>query len=60
MPRLAAAQLGSLHALIFAEIGRRTTANDGPDEIAEAVLEVLDAAEELFGEPLLTYATRTN
>jgi hypothetical protein len=56
LPRAAAAQLGSVHALVFAEIGRRITAGEGPDPIAEAVLGLLDVIEDLLGERLLTYA----
>ncbi|KUJ65082.1 TetR family transcriptional regulator [Streptomyces albus subsp. albus] len=57
-PRLVAAQLGSVHALVFTEIGRRTTAGESPDTIAGAVIRLLDAAESLLGEPLLGYAVR--
>lgn len=58
LPRVVAAQLGSFHALVFAEIGRRTVAGEGPDAIARAVLDLLDAVEGLFSERLLTYAVR--
>ncbi|GAB3964362.1 TetR/AcrR family transcriptional regulator [Actinoallomurus acanthiterrae] len=58
LPRVAAAQIGWFHALVFAEIGERVTAGQGPDVIAKAVLELLDTVEELLGERLLTYAVR--
>ncbi|WP_336207095.1 TetR/AcrR family transcriptional regulator [Nonomuraea sp. LPB2021202275-12-8] len=58
LPRVVAWQLGSLHAMVFAEIGRRTTAGEGPDTIAEAVLELLDVIEDLLGERVLGYAVR--
>ncbi|WP_285623660.1 TetR/AcrR family transcriptional regulator [Actinoallomurus iriomotensis] len=57
-PRVVAAQIGWFHALVFAEIGERVTAGQGPDEIATAVLELLDTVEELLGERLLAYAVR--
>ncbi|TDC26318.1 TetR/AcrR family transcriptional regulator [Streptomyces sp. 8K308] len=58
LPRVVATQLGSLHALVYSEIGRLISAGQHPDAIAEAVLALLDAAEEILGEPILTYATR--
>lgn len=57
-PRVVAAQIGWFHALVFAEIGERVTAGQGPDEIATAVLALLDTVEELLGERLLAYAVR--
>ncbi|MFI7454271.1 TetR/AcrR family transcriptional regulator [Nonomuraea sp. NPDC049714] len=58
LPRVVAWQLGSLHALVFTEIGRRTTAGESPDVIAEAVLELLDVIEDTLGERVLSYAVR--
>ncbi|WP_433345980.1 TetR/AcrR family transcriptional regulator [Microtetraspora malaysiensis] len=58
LPRLVAWHIGCLHALVYAEIGRRTTAGESPDAIAAAVLELLDVAEDLLGERVLTYAVR--
>ncbi|MEW9551057.1 TetR/AcrR family transcriptional regulator [Nonomuraea sp. NPDC050783] len=58
LPRAVAWQLGSLHALVLSEIGRRTAAGEPPDAIAEAVLELLDVVEGLLGERMLTYAVR--
>ncbi|MFB9837333.1 TetR/AcrR family transcriptional regulator [Actinoallomurus acaciae] len=57
-PRVVAAQIGWFHALVFAEIGERVTAGQGPDEIAAAVLALLDTVEEFLGERLLAYAVR--
>ncbi|GAA5185573.1 TetR/AcrR family transcriptional regulator [Rugosimonospora acidiphila] len=58
MPRVVAAQLGSLHSLVFADIGNLTTAGAGPDEIAKALLKLLDVTEDLLSERLLSYAVR--
>ncbi|MET9064648.1 TetR/AcrR family transcriptional regulator [Streptosporangium sandarakinum] len=58
LPRVVAWQLGSLHSLVLQEIGRRTSAGQSPDAIAEAVLELLDAVEDVLGERVLTYAVR--
>ncbi|MGA5763179.1 TetR/AcrR family transcriptional regulator [Nonomuraea bangladeshensis] len=58
LPRVVAWQLGALHALVYTEIGRRTTLGEGPDTIAAAVLDILDTAEELLGGHILTYAAR--
>ncbi|MEU0481786.1 TetR/AcrR family transcriptional regulator [Streptosporangium sp. NPDC006013] len=58
LPRMVAWQLGCLHSLVYAEIGRRTTAGENPDAIAEAVLDLLDAFEDLLGERVLSYAVR--
>ncbi|MFG2073250.1 TetR/AcrR family transcriptional regulator [Nonomuraea maritima] len=58
LPRAAAAQLGAVHALVLREIGRRVAAGEGPDATARALLELLDATEDLLGERLLTYAVR--
>lgn len=58
LPRVAAAQLGAVHALVFAEIGRHVAAGEGPDSIAEALLDLLDVTEDLLGERLLAYAVR--
>ncbi|GAA3012941.1 TetR/AcrR family transcriptional regulator [Streptosporangium longisporum] len=58
LPRVVAAQIGLAHALVFAEVGRRTTAGEAPEEIATAVLRLLDVIEDLLGEPVLTYAPR--
>ncbi|WP_063730826.1 TetR/AcrR family transcriptional regulator [Streptomyces sp. RTd22] len=58
LPRVVATQLGAFHALVFAEIGRRTEAGEGPDAIAAAVVALLDAFQGVQGEPLATYAVR--
>ncbi|MFI7462004.1 TetR/AcrR family transcriptional regulator [Nonomuraea sp. NPDC049646] len=58
LPRAVAWQIGCLHSLVYAEVGRRVAVGERPDAIAEAVLELLDVTEALFGEPLLTYAVR--
>ncbi|MDA0639728.1 MULTISPECIES: hypothetical protein [Nonomuraea] len=51
-------QIGALHSLVYTEIGRRTAIGKEPDTIAAAVLGILDAAEELLGGHILTYAVR--
>jgi AcrR family transcriptional regulator len=58
LPRLVAAQIGWFHALVFTEIGERVTAGRSPEEIATAVLELLDTVEALLAEPVLAYAVR--
>ncbi|UBU08286.1 TetR/AcrR family transcriptional regulator [Nonomuraea gerenzanensis] len=58
LPRVMAWHLGCLHALVLGEIGRRTAAGERPEEIARAVLELLDVAESVLGERVLTYAVR--
>ncbi|MEV4360301.1 TetR/AcrR family transcriptional regulator [Nonomuraea sp. NPDC004186] len=58
LPRVAAWHIGCLHALVYAEIGRRTVAGEPPDAIATAVLELMDVAEGLLGERVLAYAVR--
>jgi AcrR family transcriptional regulator len=58
LPRVVAAQIGWFHSLVFAEIGKRVAAGEGPDLVATAVLELLDTIEDLLGERLLTYAVR--
>ncbi|GAA3099553.1 TetR/AcrR family transcriptional regulator [Streptosporangium carneum] len=58
LPRVVAWHLGCLHSLVYTEIGGRTAAGESPDTIAEAVLDLLDAAESLLGERALTYAVR--
>ncbi|MBE1486455.1 TetR/AcrR family transcriptional regulator [Plantactinospora soyae] len=58
LPRAIAWQLGCLHSLVFAEIGRRTTAGEGPEAIAEAALALLDVVESLLSEQVLSYAVR--
>ncbi|WP_030921829.1 TetR/AcrR family transcriptional regulator [Streptosporangium amethystogenes] len=58
LPRMVAWQLGCLHSLVYAEIGRRTTAGENPDAIAKAVLALLDTFEDLLGERVLGYAVR--
>jgi AcrR family transcriptional regulator len=57
-PRVAAAQIGSIHAMLYTEIGRLLTAGHTPNMIAATLTELLDATEDLLGQPLLTYATR--
>lgn len=58
LPRAAAWHIGSLHALVLTEIGRRTAAGERPDAIAEAVLELLDVVESMLSEKVLAYAVR--
>lgn len=58
LPRLVAWQVGAFHSLVYAEIGRLTTAGASPDAIAAAVLRLLDTFEDLLGERLLGYAVR--
>ncbi|KAB8181428.1 TetR/AcrR family transcriptional regulator [Microbispora catharanthi] len=58
LPRVVAWHIGCLHSLVYAEIGRRTTAGESPDAIAAAVLELLDVAESLLGERVRAYAVR--
>ncbi|MEV0235903.1 helix-turn-helix domain-containing protein [Nonomuraea sp. NPDC050786] len=58
LPRLMAWHIGCLHALIYAEIGRRTATGERPDAIAAAVLELLDVVEGVLGEQVLAYAVR--
>ncbi|WP_049565089.1 TetR/AcrR family transcriptional regulator [Nonomuraea sp. SBT364] len=58
LPRVVAWQLGSFHAMVLAEIGRRTVAGEGPDAIAGAVLDLLDVIEDVLGERVLGYAVR--
>ncbi|MCG5220014.1 TetR/AcrR family transcriptional regulator [Streptosporangium sp. KLBMP 9127] len=58
LPRAVAWHIGSVHALILSEIGDRTSAGERPDEIATAVLELLDVVEGLLGERVLGYAVR--
>ncbi|MFD1537233.1 TetR/AcrR family transcriptional regulator [Nonomuraea guangzhouensis] len=58
LPRMVAWHIGGFHALVYAEIGKRTAAGDSADDIAPAVLELLDVFEDLLGERLLTYAPR--
>ncbi|MFC5828908.1 TetR/AcrR family transcriptional regulator [Nonomuraea insulae] len=58
LPRAVAWHIGSLHALVLAEIGRRAAAGERPDAIAEAVLELLDVVESLLSEKVLAYAVR--
>lgn len=58
VPRLVASQIGWFHSLVFTEIGTRTLAGEEPDAIAEPVLTLLDAIEDLLGERVLEYAVR--
>ncbi|MEU8247388.1 TetR/AcrR family transcriptional regulator [Nonomuraea sp. NPDC048916] len=58
LPRAVAWHIGCLHALVLAEIGRRTAAGESPDAIAEAVLELLDVVGGLLGERVLGFAVR--
>jgi AcrR family transcriptional regulator len=58
LPRTVAWHIGSLHALVMTEIGRRTSAGERPDVIADAVLELLDVVESLLGDRILRYAVR--
>ncbi|MGP3988260.1 TetR/AcrR family transcriptional regulator [Streptomyces sp. 3N207] len=54
----AASQIGWFHSLVFTEIGRRLVTGRTPDEIADDVLALLDAVEELLGERAFSYAVR--
>ncbi|MFI6291050.1 TetR/AcrR family transcriptional regulator [Nonomuraea sp. NPDC050790] len=56
--RIAAWQLGALHALVYTEIGARVAAGQPPERIAAGVLALLEAAERTLGGPLLGYAVR--
>ncbi|MEU7745696.1 TetR/AcrR family transcriptional regulator [Nonomuraea sp. NPDC049158] len=58
LPRMVAWHIGVFHALVYAEIGERTTAGQSADTIAAAVLDLIDVYEDLLGDRLLTYATR--
>ncbi|MEV4108429.1 helix-turn-helix domain-containing protein [Nonomuraea sp. NPDC049695] len=58
LPGVMAWHIGCLHALVYAEIGRRTAAGERPDAIAAAVLELLDVVEGVLGEQVLAYAVR--
>ncbi|GII59254.1 TetR family transcriptional regulator [Planotetraspora thailandica] len=58
LPHVVAWQVGALHELVYTEIGRRTAAGEDPGTIAAAVLDILDAAEDLLGGRILTYAIR--
>ncbi|SEH01367.1 DNA-binding transcriptional regulator, AcrR family [Nonomuraea solani] len=58
LPRAVAWQLGSLHALVLSEIGRRAAAGERPEAISGAVLDLLDTVESLLGERVLAYAVR--
>lgn len=58
LPRVVAWHIGCLHALVFTEIARRTSAAEPPDVIAVAVLELLDVTESVLGDRVLTYAVR--
>ncbi|MEV6158972.1 TetR/AcrR family transcriptional regulator [Nonomuraea sp. NPDC052129] len=58
LPGMVAWHIGGFHALVYAEIGKRTAAGQGPDAIAAAVLELIDVYEDLLGDRLRTYATR--
>jgi AcrR family transcriptional regulator len=58
LPRLVAGQIAWCHEVVFAEVGRRTLAGEPPDEVADAVLELLDTVEGLLGDRVLSYAIR--
>ncbi|MET7335813.1 TetR/AcrR family transcriptional regulator [Nonomuraea sp. NPDC005650] len=58
LPRVVAWHIGCLHALVYAEIGRRTVSGEPPVAVAAAVLELMDVAEGLLGERVLAYAVR--
>lgn len=58
LPRVMAWHIGSLHALVLSEIGRRTTAGEPPDAIVAAVLRLIDTAQDVLGEHVLAYAVR--
>ncbi|TQF02525.1 TetR/AcrR family transcriptional regulator [Kitasatospora acidiphila] len=58
-PRVVASQIGWFHSLVYSEIGRRIVAGEEPARIAEALLELLDVVEEMLGERVLGYATRS-
>jgi AcrR family transcriptional regulator len=58
VPGLVAAQIGWVHNLVYAEIGRHVVAGKRPDAVAAAAEELLDAVEGLLGERVLTYAAK--
>ncbi|GAA4565000.1 TetR/AcrR family transcriptional regulator [Planotetraspora kaengkrachanensis] len=58
LPCVVACQVGALHELVYTEIGRRTATGEDPGTIAAAVLDIVDAAEDLLGGHILTYAVR--
>ncbi|MFI7444633.1 TetR/AcrR family transcriptional regulator [Nonomuraea indica] len=58
LPGVMAWHIGSLHALVLSEIGRRTADGERPDEIAAAVLRLIDTAQDVLGERVLAYAVR--
>ncbi|MEU7897241.1 TetR/AcrR family transcriptional regulator [Nonomuraea sp. NPDC049152] len=60
LPRVVAWQVGGFHSLVYTEIGTRTAAGQSPDTIAEAVLVLLEAIEDVLGERVLSYAVREN
>ncbi|MEV5824370.1 helix-turn-helix domain-containing protein [Spirillospora sp. NPDC052242] len=58
VPGLVAGQIGWLHARVLMEAGRRTEAGHDVDAMAGAMLELLDAVEDLLGPRVLDYARR--
>ncbi|WP_431043111.1 TetR/AcrR family transcriptional regulator [Streptomyces sp. P1-3] len=58
VPRVAAAQFGGVHRLLFAELQRRTLAGQSDDAIAAAVAEQGRAAFDLLEPSLGDYAVR--
>lgn len=58
VPGLVAGQIGWLHARVLMEAGRRTEAGHDVDAMAGAMLDVLDAVEDLLGPRVLDYARR--
>ncbi|GGO10996.1 TetR family transcriptional regulator [Microbispora rosea subsp. aerata] len=58
LPRVAAAQLGGVHRLLFDETLRRTIAGQSPAEIAEALTGHIEAAFDLLEPSLGGYAVR--
>lgn len=58
VPALVAGQIGWLHAHVLTEVGKRTDAREDPERTAEALIDLLDAIEELLGPRILDYARR--
>ncbi|GII93420.1 TetR/AcrR family transcriptional regulator [Sinosporangium siamense] len=58
LPRVVAWQIGSLHALVYTEVGQRAALGESSDAISTALVNLLDTVEGLLSERVLTYATR--
>ncbi|WP_433578184.1 TetR/AcrR family transcriptional regulator [Nocardia brasiliensis] len=57
-PRVAAAQLGGVHRVLFDETMRRTLAGESNDRIAAALVEYIDIAFDALTPSLAAYAVR--